>query len=274
MHTLLLADDSVTIQRVIELTFADEDIRVVSVGDGRRARQWLERETPDVVLVDVAAPDVDGYALSTFIRQSARLKHLPVLLLAGVFEAVDEVKAKEAGASGVLVKPFEPEDLVARVRALIDSAGHLDADEAAAGPPRAVLSHEAEPSNVVTPFPAAPRLASMHAVPAPVPSPPTFEATPERPLRETQSAALSGDRRDPALPSRVALANAFSALLAAEQAMPPPAPAAPVLTDAMVEEAVRRVLVRMTDNIVRRVVVETAERLIREEIEKIKSSSE
>ena len=57
--TLLLADDSVTIQRVIELTFANEDIRVVAVSDGKRAVQWMDSEWPDIVLVDVEAPELD-----------------------------------------------------------------------------------------------------------------------------------------------------------------------------------------------------------------------
>ncbi len=66
--TLLLADDSVTIQRVIELTFAHEDIRVVSVSDGRRAVQWLEGEWPDIVLADVDVPEVDGYEIAASSR--------------------------------------------------------------------------------------------------------------------------------------------------------------------------------------------------------------
>ena len=78
-------------------------------------------------------------------------------------------------------------------------------------------------------------------------------------------------------PAKVSLVNAFSALLAAEQSSQPAAQAqavAPVLSDATVEDAVRRVLARMTDDLVRRIVVETAERLIKEEIEKIKEMPE
>src|SRR5262245_12152431 len=66
--TLLLADDSGTIQRVIELTFAHEDVRVVSVGDGKRAVQWMETERPDIVLVDVEAPELDGYAVASHVK--------------------------------------------------------------------------------------------------------------------------------------------------------------------------------------------------------------
>ena len=252
MATLLLVDDSVTIQRVIELTFANEDVRVVSVGDGRRAQQWMEREAPDIVLVDVGAPEMDGYAVTAYVRQSPRLKHVPVLMLAGVFEPVDEAQAREVGSDGVLVKPFEPEQLVSRVRSLLDHGPSRAAEAAGDGQARA---------NVVTPFPGVSRLS--------VAPPATIEEAPDAVGRSVR------DGREPALPSRVSLANAFSALLATDQASPPGAAAPqPVLTDAMIEEAVRRAVVRLTENVVRRIVVETAERLIKEEIEKIKSQSE
>ena len=252
MATLLLVDDSVTIQRVIELTFANENVRVVSVGDGRRALQWMDREAPDVMLVDIDAPEVDGYAVTSHVRQSPRLKHVPVLLLAGVFEPLDDSQAREAGADGVLAKPFEPEQLVSRVRSLLENGTSRPADvDVSEGQPRA---------RVVTPFPGVARLSVA-------PSPAALE--------EPEYVARAGhDGREAALPSRVSLANAFSALLAAEQSAQTPAPAQAALPDAVVEEAVRRALVRMTDSVVRRIVVETAERLIREEIEKIKADSE
>jgi CheY-like chemotaxis protein len=80
-RTLMLADGSVTIQRVVELTFAHEDIRVTAVSDGRKAIQMLDTEQPDVVLADVDLPEVDGYALAAHMRRVPRLKNIPVLLL-------------------------------------------------------------------------------------------------------------------------------------------------------------------------------------------------
>src|SRR5262245_27024009 len=117
--TLLLADDSVTIQRVVELTFAHEDVRVVSVNDGEKAVQWIGNERPDIVVADVGVPSVDGYAIVQHVKKSAALRHIPVLLLAGAFEPVDEGKARSSGSDGVLVKPFEPKQLVARVKELL-----------------------------------------------------------------------------------------------------------------------------------------------------------
>ena len=72
-HKLLLADDSVTIQRVIELTFADEDVHVVAVGDGKKAIESIESERPDIVLADVGMPERDGYDVAEFIKRNPQL---------------------------------------------------------------------------------------------------------------------------------------------------------------------------------------------------------
>src|SRR3954469_10578994 len=105
-QTLLLADDSVTIQRVIELTFADEPITVVAVSDGDQAIARIEAEPPDIVLVDIGMPGRTGYEVAQYIKQSQRLKHIPFLLLPGALEPVDQAKAVAVGCDGVLAKPF------------------------------------------------------------------------------------------------------------------------------------------------------------------------
>jgi CheY-like chemotaxis protein len=122
-HTLLLADDSVTIQRVIELTFADEDIRVVTVGDGQQAIERIESERPDIVLADVGMPNRDGYEVATHVKRTPHLSHIPVLLLTGAFEPVDEARASAAGCDGVLAKPFEPQMVINRVKELLSTTG-------------------------------------------------------------------------------------------------------------------------------------------------------
>jgi CheY-like chemotaxis protein len=122
-HTLLLADDSVTIQRVIELTFADEDIRVVAVSDGDQAIAAVDRNPPDIVLADVGMPGRTGYEVAQHIRSTPRLSHIPVLLLTGAFEPVDQARAQEAGCDGVLAKPFEPQLVIGRVKELLARGG-------------------------------------------------------------------------------------------------------------------------------------------------------
>jgi CheY-like chemotaxis protein len=118
-YKLLLADDSVTIQRVIELTFADEDIEVITVGDGQQAIERIRADRPDIVLADVGMPERDGFEVAAFVKQNPDLCHIPVLLLTGAFEPVDEDRVRAVGCVGVLAKPFEPQLLIARVKDLL-----------------------------------------------------------------------------------------------------------------------------------------------------------
>lgn len=121
-HKLLLADDSVTIQRVVELTFSGEDVQVVTVGDGEQAITRIPIELPDIVLADIGMPKRSGYDVAAFVKGRADLSHIPVLLLAGAFEPVDENRARQVRSDGVLVKPFEPQQVISRVRDLIESS--------------------------------------------------------------------------------------------------------------------------------------------------------
>jgi CheY-like chemotaxis protein len=121
-QTLLLADDSVTIQRVIELTFADEDIIVVAVSDGDQAISRIDANPPDIVLADIGMPGRNGYEVAQHVKQTPALQHIPVILLTGAFEPVDQARASEAGCDGVLAKPFEPQLVIARVRELLEKA--------------------------------------------------------------------------------------------------------------------------------------------------------
>jgi CheY-like chemotaxis protein len=119
-RTILLADDSVTIQKVVELTFMDEDFRVVSVGSGTEAIERLDEVAPDVVIADVHMPGADGYEVAEHVR-SAR-PGTPVLLLAGTFEVFDADRAETVGAAAHLKKPFDSQELLRRVRELAESA--------------------------------------------------------------------------------------------------------------------------------------------------------
>ena len=121
-HKLLLADDSVTIQRVVELTFSGEDVQVITVGDGEQAIARIPIERPDIVLADIGMPKRSGYDVAAFVKGRPDLAHIPVLLLAGAFEPVDDARAQQVKCDGVLVKPFEPQQVVSRVRELVEGA--------------------------------------------------------------------------------------------------------------------------------------------------------
>ncbi|MEO8277225.1 MAG: response regulator [Thermoanaerobaculia bacterium] len=114
--TILLADDSVTIQKVVELTFMDEDFRVSAVANGAEAIARLGESKPDIVIADIHMPGADGYEVS---RRSKELyPSVPVLLLVGTFEAFDSEEAARSGADGHLKKPFDSQELMRRVREL------------------------------------------------------------------------------------------------------------------------------------------------------------
>ena len=170
---ILLADDSITIQKVIELTFSDEDFEVVTVGNGRLAIERLPDARPDLVLCDIIMPEKDGYEVCDFIKKHPALSHIPVLLLTGAFEPFDQERAARVGCDGFLAKPFEPQTLIAKVKELLAQAGSKPAAAAAPGPAPSV----APAWSTAMPSPPPPGTASFSppsppAPPAPEPEPP------------------------------------------------------------------------------------------------------
>ena len=185
--TLLLADDSVTIQRVVSLTFADQPVRVVVAKDGQDAINRMATERPDIVLVDTNMPCVDGYEVAKWVRQQPHLSSVPVLLLAGATDPVDEQRLHDSGANGVLEKPFEPTHVISRVKELLGMKAAVPA--APTGrlltPPEAKPVKRAVPEAVPvaqapTPPPAPGPLTTAPAAASPVVQP---DETPEDTLR-------------------------------------------------------------------------------------------
>jgi CheY-like chemotaxis protein len=349
-HKLLLADDSVTIQRVIELTFADEDVQVIAVGNGQQAIDCVQRDRPDIVLADVGMPERDGYEVAAFIKSNPATAHIPVVLLTGAFEPVDEARARAVGCDGVLVKPFEPQIVISRVKDLLAGRqptgmwgggpvaqgpvrqaapsafdtrasatsgsdpleayfDHLDAAFASSGPIGGTESAGTSPAQaaglrepisisrrpVSAPQPTAddpfadwdPDLKGDPSRPAPVEPPLSFPARagtpqPAPPAPDPVPAApppppiVAPPPAAPAVAMPTSLVDAFAALLAAEQriGLNPSAatPAAPGVSEEIIEAITTRVLARLTDQS-RPAILDTAERLVREEIERIKQRS-
>ncbi len=116
---LLLADDSVTIQKVVGISFASEDVELLIVDNGNDAVERTRAIRPDVVLADVVMPGLNGYEVCEALQADPDLRHIPVLLLTGTFESFDEKRAARCGAAGHVAKPFEAQALVDRVRALL-----------------------------------------------------------------------------------------------------------------------------------------------------------
>lgn len=122
-HSLLLADDSITIQKVVNLTFADEGYEVRAFGDGDSAMSAIRETRPDIVLADVNIPGQDGYLICEELRQNEATRDLPVILLVGSFEPFDGQRAAAVGANAYLTKPFQSiRQLVQQVNELVAAA--------------------------------------------------------------------------------------------------------------------------------------------------------
>ncbi len=120
---ILLADDSITIQKVVNLTFADEGIEVVAVSNGDTAERRLAEVNPDLVLADIFMPGKNGYELCEYIKRSPQFSKVPVVLLIGAFEPFNEAEARRVHADAHLTKPFESRTLVETVRKLMSVSG-------------------------------------------------------------------------------------------------------------------------------------------------------
>jgi CheY-like chemotaxis protein len=149
--TLLLADDSVTIQKVVGISFANEDVRIVTVDNGDDAVARAKEIRPDIVLADVVMPGKSGYDVCAALKADPALAGVPVLLLTGTFETFDEERAARVGADGHITKPFEAQALVALVSSrLASGAAARPAVTGKAAAPAA----EPEPFDFLEPEPA------------------------------------------------------------------------------------------------------------------------
>lgn len=118
---VLIADDSVTIQKVFELAFEGEDIDIMVASDGKSALSMALNEKPDMIIADVNMPEMDGFELCQAIKKNPDTNSIPVYMLSSALDDFDEDKAKRVGASGRFEKPFRSEDMVRQVMEAINT---------------------------------------------------------------------------------------------------------------------------------------------------------
>jgi CheY-like chemotaxis protein len=141
---ILLADDSITIQKVVELTFSDGDYEVTAVNNGAKAVQKLAEMRPDIILSDIIMPEKNGYEVCEYVKSHPEFRNIPVVLLTGTFEPFDPDRAEKAGCDAVVTKPFESQSLIHKVEELIaqaqagaNASANASAPAAAPAPPPA-----------------------------------------------------------------------------------------------------------------------------------------
>ena len=124
MAKILVADDNSNIQKMVGLALKDQGIDVVAVGNGEAAVRKISDIRPDLVLADVFMPVRNGYEVCRYVKEDSSLAHIPVILLVGAFDPLDEQEAQRVGADGVLKKPFVPPDpLISMVKSALQRAG-------------------------------------------------------------------------------------------------------------------------------------------------------
>ncbi len=195
--TVYFIDDSATMREVIKIAFRRENINVITCADAATALAQFEQNRPDVVITDVIMPDQDGYSVCSQIKQNPEFSETPVVLMSGVVNKSVADKAVSVKADELIRKPFQPQELIARVKSL------LKPKDAAPGP---AAEHG----------PSANALSSLFAPPPPAPrtvAPPSaMSATPEsawpRALAEAFTprppAQAYRDAHSPAAPPRPA----------------------------------------------------------------------
>src|SRR5215467_8074438 len=162
--TIYFIDDSATMREVIKIAFRRENINVVACHDAAQALAEIEKTPPDIVITDVIMPDKDGYEVCSYIKSHAQLARIPVVLMSGVVNRAVAEKAFAVHADELLRKPFQPQDLIARVKHLLKPNGTPAPTQAAAASAAVALSSifSGAAATPVPPRPAA-------SVPAPAP---------------------------------------------------------------------------------------------------------
>ncbi len=204
--TVYFIDDSATMREVIKIAFRRENIHVITCADAASALNQFEQHPPDVVITDVIMPDQDGYSVCSQIKQNPQFGKTPVILMSGVVNKSVADRAVAVQADELVRKPFQPQELIGRVRNLLNA------------------SKPVEPLHLDQPVASA-ALDSLFAPPAPRPlpvsaMPPTPPAIPTAPPAHVES------RPSDSIWPR-ALAEAFSQQTNAPAQQPPPQTAPP-----------------------------------------------
>lgn len=204
---ILLADKSITIQKVVEMLFSGREYEVACASDGETALNEARRIVPDVVLADVDLPRLDGYSFASRLRQNPTFAQTPVILMLSRDDVFDSARAKQSGIIDNIAKPFESQDLIGKVKKAIAAApprlkepAPAAAPKPAAAPPPpprkpapAAAAKPAMPSDIFDIIKEAPTQAEVRKAAAP-PEESIFEVEPvveiEEPLAAEVETAL------------------------------------------------------------------------------------
>ncbi len=192
--TVYFIDDSATMREVIKIAFRKENIRIIACADAASALAQFNQVAPDVVITDVIMPDKDGYEVCEFVKQHYRFNKTPVILMSGVVNRTVAERATAVKADELIRKPFQPQDLIVRVKNLLNpksvsAPAEQESGDLAEGPSPAasrvltgLFSPASQPAPTGGAIHAAPRTEAPVAVASPrAPSPSAPAAPAPRP---------------------------------------------------------------------------------------------
>lgn len=272
---ILIVEDSVTMRRVMEMTFAGEDAELLAVESGELALQHGRDFGPDVAFIDASLPGIDGYEVTRAMKSDPQLAGTSVILMASQHRPLDEARASEVGADGHILKPFDTQDAINKATEL---AGQ---DEA---------FYDAPSIPVARPATAPPTARPATTPPTPIAQPSYRPTPPPLPLNGPSSRPMAPQPMSTGTPltgAHVAVASTYPsqpvAAVLSSTSMPEPATAAvnEALSHSVVErletlgltpdqvEGVLKLSAEVVERVVWEVVPELAEAMIREELHRL-----
>jgi CheY-like chemotaxis protein len=268
---ILVADDSVTMRRILELAFQGEDAKITAVESGEVAVKRAAELTPDVVFADLSMNGMDGYAVASAIKGAPGLERTAVVVMASQKHPYDEEKGKAAGVDDHILKPFDTQHVIDRVKQVLGKPRQTPAaraaQPAAAGPvgvPGMAPANRVGTKTIA--FGKPPTAAPAVPGPAPIAARPQVAAVPQPAASFAQQPAVAA--KQPSPPTAPGLASAAVSLASSDMEQKlhglglTPEQAAAVLS--LSREVVERV--------VWEVVPDLAETLIKEEIRRLTAS--
>ena len=206
-NRILLADDSITIQKVVGIIFANEDCDLTVVDNGDSAVEKARETSPDVMLVDALMPGKSGYEVCAAVRKDPALGTVPILLMTGAFEPFDEDKARQCGADDFISKPFESQQLIDKVKTLLDIG----------------KSRAAAPSVATAASPVSPSVTAVAPVLAEA-VPESIASVAPAAIEPVESFAIEFEEPVPSEPQPAVTPSAIPEPVAAKTAIPEPQP--------------------------------------------------
>jgi CheY-like chemotaxis protein len=256
-YKILLADDSVTVQKIITLTFSDEGVDVVTVNNGDEAVNRLQHMRPALVMADVSIPGRNGYEICEFVKTHPVMKDTPVILLVPAFEPFDEARARRIGADFHLTKPFQSiRTLISTVKSLVERKAAPEVSMAAGGL-TAVQGSDQAPSEAAEMDPKRAKIEELIRLSVESPAEDSVEDEVLAIIEDQSAVTVNGPVVMDARVSTVALAEDMDNVLELDE--PPVAHIPQSVIDEIVSRVVAQLSEKLSDEIAHRVAPEVAE---------------